>query len=69
MNAAAPARGQLRSYDRKHKAAKATQTAVKETFTEVSFELAPTKGADLALVVTSPDDVFPSERSEMLSRA
>jgi lipopolysaccharide/colanic/teichoic acid biosynthesis glycosyltransferase len=66
----APARSQSRAvYTRQPLAhSKATHSAVLGAHPEVSFQPAVTKGANLALVVTHPDDVFPSERSELVSR-
>jgi len=43
-------------------------SATAEAFREVEVQLAPTRAADLSLFVTRPDDVFPADRSELLSR-
>ena len=45
------------------------QGAAVPAYTDLQAAIVPTKGADLSLVVTSPDDVFPADRSEFLSRA
>jgi lipopolysaccharide/colanic/teichoic acid biosynthesis glycosyltransferase len=45
------------------------RTATGVTYPEVQTTIVPTQGADLSLVVTSPDDVFPADRSEFLARA
>src|SRR3954470_20071410 len=51
--------------------ASATQfrPATAPTYSESQTAIVPTRGADLSLVVTSPDDVFPADRSEALARA
>lgn len=46
-----------------------TDTATAGAYQDYGFELTPTPSADLSLIVTNPDDVFPAERSEWLSRA
>jgi lipopolysaccharide/colanic/teichoic acid biosynthesis glycosyltransferase len=51
------------------RAAGAARTATVSMHPEIGFELVPTHSADLSLFVTSPDDIFPAERSEALSRA
>lgn len=69
--APAPARAKPRSiYGRTRQASfKAVRAATAEAYPERALDIVPTRETDLALFVTNPDDVFPRERSEFLSRA
>jgi lipopolysaccharide/colanic/teichoic acid biosynthesis glycosyltransferase len=70
MSVAAPSAGsRTASYTSRVGTSGQFRTGTAPTYPEVQTTIVPTQGADLSLVVTSPDDVFPADRSEFLARA
>jgi lipopolysaccharide/colanic/teichoic acid biosynthesis glycosyltransferase len=69
MLVAAPTRTARHSYYSRTAAVVAPRPSDASEFAPVQTRIVPTQGADLGLIVTSPDDVFPAERSELVARA